>query len=74
MGQVTWGGSPHLSCKRDEINVRDYIDRRVTPPKQVTSPTWGPLPPCKKALTVIVIPKQGPWVSLKFTNKQPIRM
>ena len=20
----------------------DYMDRRVTPPKQVTSPTWGP--------------------------------
>ena len=24
--------------------------RRVTPPKRVTSPTWGPPPPCKKAL------------------------
>ena len=23
--------------------MRDYIDRRVTPPKRVTSPTWGPL-------------------------------
>ena len=26
------GGSPHLSCKRDQIKMRDYIDRRVTPP------------------------------------------
>ena len=26
------------------------MDRRVTPPKQVTSPTWGPPPPCKQAL------------------------
>ena len=26
------------------------MDRRVTPPKKVTSPTWGP--PCKQALKV----------------------
>ena len=26
------------------------MDRRVTPAKGVTSPTWGPLPPCKQAL------------------------
>ena len=26
------------------------MDRRVTPPKQVTSLTWGPLPSCKQAL------------------------
>ena len=32
------------------------MDRRVTPPKRVTSPTWGPLPPCKQAL------KQNPQV------------
>ena len=38
------GGSPHLPCKRDQIKVRDYIGRRVT------SPTWGPPPPCKQAL------------------------
>ena len=25
--------------------------RRVTPLKRVTSPTWGPLPPCKQALS-----------------------
>ena len=23
-------------------HMRDYIDRRVTPPKRFTSPTWGP--------------------------------
>ena len=44
------GGSPHLSCQRDQIKMRDYMDRRVTPPKRVTSPTWGPPPPCKQAL------------------------
>ena len=26
------------------------MDRRVTPPKWVTSPLWGPPPPCKQAL------------------------
>ena len=24
------------------------MDRRATPPNRVTSPTWGPLPPCKR--------------------------
>ena len=36
IGEVTRGRSPHLSCKRDQIKMRDYMDRRVTPP------TWGP--------------------------------
>ena len=31
--------------------MRDYMNRRVTPPKRVTSPTWGPPPPCKEALS-----------------------
>ena len=46
IGKVTCGGSPHLSCKRDQINMRDYMDRRVTPPTQ------GPPPPCKQALSL----------------------
>ena len=45
VGEVTrLGGSPHLSCKRDQNKIRNYMDRRVT------SPTWGPPPPCKQAL------------------------
>ena len=48
-------GSFHLSCKRDQIKMRDYMDRRVTPPKRVTSPTWGPPPPCKQALRELTI-------------------
>ena len=44
IGEVTCGGSPHLSCKRDKIKMRDYMDRRVTPP------TWGPPPSCKQVL------------------------
>ena len=27
------------------------MDRRVTPPKRVTSPTWRTPPPCKQALS-----------------------
>ena len=29
--------------------MRDYMETRVTPPKRVNSPTWGPPPPCKQA-------------------------
>ena len=36
IGEVTCGGSPHLSCKRNQIKMRDFMDRRVT------SPDWGP--------------------------------
>ena len=49
IGEVTRGGSLHLSCKRDKINMRDYMDRRVT------SPTWGPPPPCKQSLSQRVL-------------------
>ena len=31
------------------------MDRRVTSPKRVTSPAWRPPPPCKQALTLILI-------------------
>ena len=51
IGEVTCGGSPHLSCKRYQIKTRDYMDRRATPPKRVTTPTWGTPPPCKQALS-----------------------
>ena len=50
VGEVTCGGLPHLTCKRDDIKTRDYMDRRVTPLKGVTSPTRGPPPPCKQAV------------------------
>ena len=39
--------SPHLSCKHDQIKIRDYMDRRVT------SATWGPPPPCKQAVNCV---------------------
>ena len=46
LGEVTCGGSPHLSCKHDQIKMRDFMDRWVNPPKRATSPTL----PCKQAL------------------------
>ena len=54
-GNLLWWGnrllwSPYLSCESDQSNMRDCTDRRVSPPKRVTSPIWGPPPPCKKAL------------------------
>ena len=50
VGEVTCGGSPHLSCKRDQIKMRDYMGRRVTPSKRVTSPIWCNPPSYKHAL------------------------
>ena len=44
------GGLTHLSCKRDRDKIRNSMDRRVTPPRRVTSPTCGSPPPCKQAL------------------------
>ena len=29
IGEVTCGGSPHLSCKCDQTKIRDYMDRQV---------------------------------------------
>ena len=52
VSEVTCGGLPHLTCKRDHIKLRDYMERRVTQPRRVTSPTWGPPPSCKQALSV----------------------
>ena len=48
IGDVTCIGSLHLSCKRDKIKMRDYMDREVTPPKQVTSPGRGGVTPFYK--------------------------
>ena len=52
VGVVACGGLPHLTCKRDPIKMRDYMDGRVTPPKRVTSPSWGPPPSCKQVLSL----------------------
>ena len=52
IGEVTYGGSPYLTCKRDQIKRGDYVNRRVTPHKRVTSPAWGLPPPCKQAVRI----------------------
>ena len=51
IAEVTCGWLPHQSWKGDQIKNQDYMDRRVTPPKRVTSPTWGSPPHCKPALS-----------------------
>ena len=72
-GLVTYGGGgpqvgeitslsirpPNLSCKRDQIIMRDYVNRGLTPPKWVTSPTWGPPPSCKQALKRPYVPESS---------------
>ena len=35
--------------------MRDYMDRRVTLPKRVTSPTLSPLPQCIQALRQLIL-------------------
>ena len=62
LGEVTCGGSPHLTCKHDQIKMRDYMDRGVTPPKQVTSPTWDP--PCQLLLMPVLHIKIFNWLQL----------
>ena len=59
--------SPHQSCKRDQIKMRDYMDRRVTPPKWVTMLTWGPPPPYKQALKV----RPAPFLQFQQLNYSP---
>ena len=46
---------PHLSCKRDQDKKRLYMNRRVTPLRRATSPTWGTSPPCKQALKCLAL-------------------
>ena len=49
LGLFTWRwGTPGTIGV--QIKMRDCMDRRLTPTKRVTSPTWGPPPPCKQAL------------------------
>ena len=40
IGEVTCGGSPQLSCKRDQMEMRDYMTGGLPPP------------PCKHALNI----------------------
>ena len=51
------------------MKMRDHMDRRVTPPKQVTSPTWGPPPPCKQTLKVPINADDVIAICLYLMNK-----
>ena len=73
VGEVKCGGSPHLSCKRDQIKMRDYMDKRVTPPKRVTSPTWGPPPPCKQALSSFSFYLQFYWLTEALISERKVK-
>ena len=75
--------SPHLSCKRDQIKMADYMDRRVTPPKRVNTSTWGSPPPCKQALETkkkischigIWLAPEGIVVCVKWENCQSMKI
>ena len=66
------GGSPHLSCKRNQIKTRDYMDEPVIPPKRVTSPACGLPPPCKQALRGQTADKQLQSRVLLFPNSLTI--
>ena len=61
-----WGVT-HLSSKSDQIKMREHMDRRVTPPKWVTIPAWGSLPPCKQALKVSL----SPFLQFQQLNHSP---
>ena len=43
------------------------MDSRVNPPKRVTSPTWGPPPPCEHALSVLQL------LPVPFANARPAK-
>ena len=45
-------------------HVNITMNRRVTPPTKVTTPNWGPPPPCIQALRLIS--KQRLWVTRKW--------
>ena len=61
LGTFTWQGNPSQQTgqppkrvtpsKRDQDEIRDYMNRSVTPPGRVTSPTRGSPPPCEQALS-----------------------
>ena len=66
VGEVTCGKLPYLTCKRDHIKMRVYMDRRVTPPKRVTSPMWGIPSPCKQALNRLKVLEKNSFDSSQY--------
>ena len=46
LGDLT-GVAGHPNYGVNVVKLKCYVDRRVTPPKRVTSTAWGPPPPCR---------------------------
>ena len=49
------GEVPHFTCERNREIKRDCMERLVTPPRQGTSPSRGPPPPCEQALRLVLV-------------------
>ena len=65
--------SPHLSCKRDEIKMRDYMDRRVIPPKRVTHLPGVPHLRVNRPLKIKITMHILPFSWLAITGSDPLR-
>ena len=63
IGEVTRSGSPHLSHKHGQIEMKVSMDRRVT------SPTWGPPPLCKQALREPIQERRTLLIKLFLANR-----
>ena len=48
------------------------MDKRVTPPKRVPSPTWSPTPPCKQALSPAISRKLLVAAIMKTGKAMPV--
>ena len=67
---AVWGLFTWRWGKRYQDKIRNYMDRRVTPPWWVTSPTWGPLPPYKQVLRVFFQSPAPNFSPLAIESKQ----
>ena len=53
--------------------MRDYMDRRVTPPKRVTSTTWGPPPLCTCKPTLNLLLRLATSRPHKFHSRKAVK-
>ena len=49
-----------------------YMDRRVSPPKRVTSPTWGPPSACEQALSTSAVESDLTLIYLIFISSSQL--
>ena len=66
-----WSNSPvHIASHVNMIKLKDYMDRQVTPPKRITSPTRVPPTSCEQTLSQATEKKTQPQ-SLSFSSFCP---